>query len=126
MKTLIHSLVLRVAEHRRHKAFVKLALGGNSLPISFSKEVRVRKMKSIHLLSAVLLLAAAPFIGQQQLDQLQNEQQLNQLEQQQQFNQLQQQPDPLQRQQLDQLQNEQQLNQLQNEQWLNALERQHH
>ena len=46
-------------------------------------------MKSIHLLlSAVLLSAAAPFIEQPQLDQLQNEQQLNQLEQQQQFNQL--------------------------------------
>jgi 1,4-alpha-glucan branching enzyme len=58
-------------------------------------------MKSIHLLlSAVLLSAAAPFIEQQQLDQLRTEQQLNQFEQQQQFNQLQQQPDPLQRQQL--------------------------
>ena len=50
-------------------------------------------MKSIHLLlSAVLLSAAAPFLEQQQLDQLRTEQQ-------QQFNQLQQQPDPFQRQQ---------------------------
>ena len=50
-------------------------------------------MKSIHLLlSAVLLSAAAPFLEQQQLDQLRTEQQ-------QQFNQLQQQP----------LRNEQQL-----------------
>ena len=48
-------------------------------------------MKSIHLLlSAVLLSAAAPFLEQQQLDQLRTEQQ-------QQFNQLQQQPDPFQR-----------------------------
>ena len=118
MKTLIHSLVLRLAEHRRHKAFVKLALGGNSLPFSFFQEGKVRKMKSIHLLlSAVLLSAAAPFIEQQQLDQPQNEQQ-------QQFNHLQQKPDPLQRQQLDQLQNEQQLNQLENEEQLNDLEHQ--
>jgi hypothetical protein len=67
-------------------------------------------MKSIHLLlSAVLLSAAAPFLEQQQLDQLRTEQQ-------QQFNQLQQQPDPFQRQQLNQLRNEQHLNQLENEQ----------
>jgi len=45
-------------------------------------------MKSIHLLlSAMLLSAAAPFIEQQQLDQLRTEQQLNDLERQQQLNQ---------------------------------------
>ena len=75
-------------------------------------------MKSIHLLlSAVLLSAAAPFLEQEQLDQLRTEQQ-------QQFNQLLQQPDPFQRQQLNQLRNEQQLNQLENEQRLNDLDRQ--
>jgi hypothetical protein len=117
MKTLIHSLVLRFAEHRRHKAFVKLALGGNSLPLSFPRR-EGEKMKSIHLLlSAVLLSAAAPFLEQQQLDQLRTEQQ-------QQFNQLQQQPDPFQRQQLNQLRNEQHLNQLENEHRLNDLDRQ--
>jgi hypothetical protein len=76
------------------------------------------KMKSIHLLlSAVLLSAAAPFLEQEQLDQLRTEQQ-------QQFYHLLQQPDPFQRQQLNQLRNEQQLNQLENEHRLNDLERQ--
>ena len=51
MKTLIHSLVLRLAEHRRHKAFVKLALGGNSLPFSFSR--REGEKNEIHPLTMV-------------------------------------------------------------------------
>jgi uncharacterized protein HemX len=94
---------------------VDCALLAYSLRFSFSK-TGVRKMKSIHLLlAAVLLSAAAPFIEQQQLDQF---------EQQQQFNQLLQQPVPLQQQQLNQLRNEQQSNQLENEQRLNDLQRQ--
>jgi hypothetical protein len=92
-------------------------LAGMVLAVLFFQEGKVRKMKSIHLLlSAVLLSAAAPFIEEPQLDQLQKEQRLNQFEQQQQFNQLQEQPVPIQRQQLNQLRNEQQLNQLENEQ----------
>ena len=52
MKTLIHSLVLRLAGHRRHKAFVKLALGGKSLPFSFSNKKKGEK-NEIHPLTIV-------------------------------------------------------------------------